>query len=171
MSDYISIGKIVAVHGLKGELVLKHRLGNKANLREVKVLFTEEHKNAYLPWFIQQVQIKNQEELLIKLDGVDTPEAAKKFNQKIIWLRKEDFNKQVSKSATISLIGYTIINEKKFLGLIMEIVEQPHQTLCMVDMNGKEIYIPLHRDFIQKIDRQKKQIHVILPDGLLELYM
>jgi len=90
--------------------------------------------------------------------------------QKRIWLTQEDFNKYASKSAPIMLLGFHIINGQDDLGEILEVIEQPHQVLCRIDINGKEALIPVHEDFLQKIDKKKKQVHVELPDGLLDIY-
>ena len=171
MSNYISIGKFVAVHGLKGELILKHALGKKTSLKGVQALFIEESKSTYIPWFIQQTKPRSQMEVLIKLEGVDTPESAKKFNQKTIWLTREDFEKQASKSAPISFIGFTVVEDDKILGTITEVIEQPHQVLCTIYVDGKEVLIPLHQETLQQVDRIKKVIYVTLPEGLIKLYL
>ena len=38
MPEYFKIGKLVAVHGLKGELLLKHTLGKKTSLKGLQAL-------------------------------------------------------------------------------------------------------------------------------------
>lgn len=82
MSSYFNIGKFVAVHGLKGELLLQHDLGKKTSLKGLQALFIEEKKDSFLPWFIESAQIKSETEILLKLESVDTREAAMKLNQK-----------------------------------------------------------------------------------------
>ena len=57
------------------------------------------------------------------------------------------------------------------LGTILEVIEQPHQLLCRIDIEGKEVLIPLHEDTIQKIDRKARQVVVVLPEGLLDVYL
>ena len=44
MAGYLSIGKIVAVHGLKGEVLLKHELGKKTSLKGLQAVFIEDKK-------------------------------------------------------------------------------------------------------------------------------
>ncbi len=56
------------------------------------------------------------------------------------------------------------------LGKILEVIEQPHQLLCRIEINGKEALIPLHEETIIKIDKRKQQVIVSLPPGLLEIY-
>ena len=53
--DYIHIGKIATTFGIKGEVLLVHGLEKKSNFNGVEVLFVEETKNSYLPYFIQNL--------------------------------------------------------------------------------------------------------------------
>jgi 16S rRNA processing protein RimM len=57
------------------------------------------------------------------------------------------------------------------LGKILEVIEQPHQLLCRIEVQGKEALIPLHEETILKIDKKKQQVIVELPEGLLEIYL
>lgn len=171
MTEYFKIGKLVAVHGLKGELLLKHELGKKTSLKGLQAIFIEEKKNSFLPWFIESAKIKGDEEIYLKLEGINTREAAIKLTQKEIWLTEVDFKKYAAKPAPVNLLGYTVINDKEFLGEILELIEQPHQMLCRLEIQGKEVLIPLHENSLQKIDHKKKQVIVELPDGLLDIYL
>jgi 16S rRNA processing protein RimM len=171
MTEYFKIGKLVAVHGLKGELVLKHELGKKTSLKDLQNIFIEEKKDSFLPWFIESTKIKNEEELYLKLEGVNTREDANKLARKEVWLTQADFKKYASKSSPANLIGFSIIHEKKSLGEILEVIEQPHQMLCRIEISGKEVLIPLNESTIEKIDRKKKEVNVKLPEGLLEIYL
>jgi 16S rRNA processing protein RimM len=169
--EYFKIGKFVTIHGLKGDLLLKHTLGKKTSLKSLQAIFIEEKKDSFFPWFIESTKIKTEEEIYLKLEGIDSREAAIRLTQKEVWLPETDFKKFAAKSAPASLLGYTIINEKEPVGEILEVIEQPHQVLCRLEIKGKEVLIPLHDDTLQKIDHRKKQVHVTLPDGLLDIYL
>ena len=171
MAEYFNIGKLVAVHGLQGELLLKHELGKKTSLKGLQALFIEEKKNSFLPWFIASAKIKNEAEVYIKLEGVDTREAAMRLTSKQVWIPEIDFKKLAAKSAPASLLGYMIVNNNESLGEILELIEQPHQLLCRLAIKGKEVLIPLHEETLQKINHKKKEVLVELPDGLLEIYL
>lgn len=171
MADYISIGKIAAVHGTKGEVILTHVLGKKTSLKNIKAIFTQENSNAYFPWFVQAAKAKNENDVFIKIEGIDTPEAARKLLKKMVWLTEKDFDTYVSAASPLSLVGFSIVNNDKVLGEITEVFEQPHQLLCTVLIGGKEALIPLHEESLKSIDRTKKHVHVDLPEGLLELYI
>ncbi|HEX2608309.1 MAG TPA: ribosome maturation factor RimM [Flavisolibacter sp.] len=171
MTEYFKIGKLVSTFGLKGELILKHSLGKKTSLKGLKAIFVEERKESFIPWFIESTKIKSEEEIYLKLEGVDLREQANKLTQKEVWLPESDFKKFSAKTSPINLLGYEVIEGDKALGKILEVIEQPHQLLCRIDIQGKEALIPLHEETIRKLDHRKQQVTVELPPGLLEIYL
>jgi 16S rRNA processing protein RimM len=170
MTNYNSIGRLVATFGVSGELVLRHHLGKKTSLKGLETIFIEKQKDELLPYFLQAVKIKNAEEVYIKVEGVNTMEAARTLVQKQVWLPDEEFQKYAAKSSAISLLGYHIVNEGTDLGEILEVIEQPHQVLCRILLDGKEALIPIHPETLQKIDKKSKKVMVTLPDGLLDIF-
>jgi len=171
MNEYINIGKFVAAFGLTGELVLKHVLGKKTVFTETEAIFIEELKGSYLPYFIQSSKEKNKEETFIKLEGIDTREIALKLLQKNVWLQQRDFRKLVAKDSSLGLLGYTLIDDGKEIGKIEEVIEQPHQILLQINIEGKEALIPLHKETLININHKKNEVHVTLPAGLLDVYL
>lgn len=170
MTNYCSIGKFVATFGVSGELVLRHHLGKKTSLKGLESFFIEKQKDELLPYFIESVRIKSADELYVRIEGISSKEAAHSLLQKQVWLMEEDFQKYAAKSSAISLLGYHIINEEADLGEILEVIEQPHQLLCKIVLEGKEALIPVHQETLQKIDKKNKQVFVDLPEGLLDIF-
>src|ERR1700749_4052009 len=115
-NNYRNIGKLVAVFGLQGELVLQHRLGKKTSLKGLKTLFLEEKKDEMLPWFVEYTRIKGPEDLYIKLEGLDSKEAARRVVQKEVWLTEGDFEQFAGRSAPISLVGFRLLDGPRDLG-------------------------------------------------------
>lgn len=172
MTETVSIGKLVATFGIKGELLLLHALGKKSDLKGVAVIMVENKASgSKLPYFITGAKAKNEQETLLQLEGIDSKEKASALLQKQVWLQQADFEKHAAAHAPISLIGYAIVEEGKVLGIIDEVIEQPHQLLCTIHIQDKEVLIPLHEESLKKIDKQKKQVHVSLPEGLLDIYL
>ncbi len=171
MANYINIGKFVSAHGLTGELLLQHELGKKTTLKGLQAIFIEDKKGAFIPWFIESATMKTETEIYLKLEGITTREAAQKLSQKKVWLTETDFKKFAAKSSPASLLGYLIINNKEQLGDVLEVIEQPNQLLCRLDIKGKEVLIPLNESTLQKIDHTKKAVTVDLPEGLLDIYL
>lgn len=170
MSQYFKIGKLAASHGLKGDLVLQHSLGKKTSLKGLETIFIEDKKDSFLPYFIQSAKIKSEDEVFIKLEGIDTKEQARKLTPQEVWLTEEDFKKFAAKSSPIALLGFHMIHEDEDLGEILEVIEQPHQVLCTILLNGKEALIPIHEESLEKVDLKNRKVFVVLPDGLLDIY-
>jgi 16S rRNA processing protein RimM len=170
MDQYIHIGKVAATFGVKGELVVQHVLGTKTTLKAVKAVFIEELKGSYIPYFMEWVKPRTEAELLLKLEGVHTKEAAHRLVGKPVWLTEADFRQHVSKTAPVNLLGYTVYNEDEPVGPVSEVVEQPHQVLLKVMYKGHEALIPLHQETIDQVNHANKTLHLFLPDGLLEIY-
>ncbi|MBK7376450.1 MAG: 16S rRNA processing protein RimM [Chitinophagaceae bacterium] len=171
MTKYYKIGKLAASTGLKGELVLQHSLGSKTSLKGLEAIFLEEKKDSFIPYFIQSAKIRSENETVIKLEGVDIMEAARKLTPKEVWLAETDFKKFAARSSPISLLGFTMIDdEDNVIGEITEVIEQPHQVLCTVLIEGKEALIPIHGESLDKVDKKNRKVYVTLPDGLLDIY-
>ena len=169
--EYFKIGKLVAAFGVKGEMILKHSLGKKTALKGLNALFVEEKKGSFLPWFITAARIKSEDEIYLQLEGVNSRETALALTQKEAWLPEEDFKKHASTSSPLSFLGFHIIDNGKDLGPILELIEQPHQLLCRLEISEKEVLIPLNEQSLKKVDRKNKQVIVELPDGLLDIYL
>lgn len=170
MSQYFKIGKLAASTGLEGKLILQHSLGKKTSLKGLEAIFIEEKKDSFLPYFIQSTQIRSDTETVVKLEGIDMMETARKLTPKEVWLLEEDFNKFAAKAAPIALLGFNMVDGDNDLGEIIEVIEQPHQVLCAIMYKGKEALIPVHEDSLLKIDKKNRKVFVEIPDGLLDIY-
>ena len=171
MNQYFKIGKLAASHGLNGDIVLQHSLGKKTSLKGLETIFVEEGRDNFMPYFITSASIKNDKEVFIKIEGVDTKETARKLTPKEVWITEDDFKKFAAKSSPISMLGFHLINDdEEDLGEILEVIEQPHQILCSVLLDGKEALIPIHDESLDKIDKKNRKVYVTLPDGLLDIY-
>ncbi|MGZ5134366.1 MAG: ribosome maturation factor RimM [Flavitalea sp.] len=171
MTNYCSIGKFVATFGVQGDLILKHHLGKKTGLKGLETLFIEVKKDELLPYFVETIKIKSDDELYVKVEGISSKESARLLVQKQVWLVEEEFHKHAGKSAPISLLGFHMIQDDEDLGEILEVIEQPHQLLCRIEWKGKEALIPIHEETLIKIDKKTKKVLVSLPDGLLDVFI
>ncbi|MGH2648994.1 MAG: ribosome maturation factor RimM, partial [Ginsengibacter sp.] len=145
-------------------------LGKRTSLKGLENIFIEETTDSFLPYFIESAKIKNEKEVIIKLEGITSKEKAKKFIKKEVWLIENDFKKFSANAAPISLLGFMVVNENKELGEVCEVIEQPHQVLCKIIFKGKEALLPLHEDSLEKVDQKSRKLFLNLPEGLLDIY-
>jgi 16S rRNA processing protein RimM len=170
MNNYFKIGKLAATFGLDVQLILEQDLGKKTSLKGLENIFIEETSNSFLPYFIESIKIKNDKEVYVKFEGIASKEEARKFVKKEVWLLENDFKKYSASAAPISLLGFIVVNDNNELGEIIEVIEQPHQVLCKIILNGKEALIPVHEDSLERIDKKNRKLFLDLPDGLLDIY-
>jgi len=170
-NTYRNIGKIVSAFGLKGEMIVLHHLGKKINVTKIKVIFLEQKKDEMLPYFIDSIRKKGDTDLYLKLEGIDTKEAATKFIRHDVWMKEEEVQIHTQKSNPIGWVGYRILDQGKDLGSILEVIEQPHQVLCRLEIDTREVLIPINEQTLSKVDHKNKTVLLTLPDGLLEVYL
>jgi 16S rRNA processing protein RimM len=171
MDNYIQIGTLVATYGVEGELILRHNLGKKTSFKGVEAFFLETGKGQLLPFFPLEARIKNEEEVYLKLDGVISKEKAGLLLKKGVWLEDSLVRKLAAKNAPLSLLGYMVVDEGRELATVLEVIEQPLQILLRLEMQGKEVLIPLHETTLKQIDHKNKKVEVSLPEGLLDVYL
>jgi 16S rRNA processing protein RimM len=170
-NSYRNIGKIVSVFGLKGEMIVQHHLGNKVAVAKIKVIFLEQEKDELLPYFVEAARKKGEDDLYLKLEGIDSKEAASKFMRREVWMKEEEVQMHTRKNNPIGWVGYCVVDKGIDLGNILEIIEQPHQIIGRLEIDSKEVLIPINDQTLEKIDHKSKRLLLNLPDGLLEVYL
>lgn len=169
MKNYISIGKIVATHGVNGAVVLRHDLGKKTAFKDLKAFFLEDLPGSFLPYFPNDIKARSEEEVLVEFEGITSKEKAARFVQKQVWLEEADFSKYAASNAPISLLGYTVFDGEEALGEVLEVIEQPHQVMCRIQYKQHDdVLIPVNEASLVKIDKKTKRLLLDLPEGLIE---
>jgi len=170
MNDYVHIGKMVAAHGVAGQVILEHALGKPISFKGITTLFIEKNTSSFIPYFIVTASAKTETLTHLQIEGITTREATTLLIGKKVWMPQVEFQKLVNKNSPLALMGYMVQEKGKSLGIIQEVIEQPHQLLVTILYQGQEAYIPLHEESLKGVDHVKKTVSVELPDGLLDLY-
>lgn len=171
MENLVNIGSTKKPHGLKGELKVHIEDEYVDDFLEAEVIFIE-IKGKQVPFFITEAREGN--DMLVKLEDIDTKEAATDLSGRALFLREEDLiplEKGEERYGDFTqYIGYHI--EDTELGKIAEIedvIEYPQQMLALLTYQDREILIPMHQAFIRSIQHDEKIIVMELPEGLLDL--
>lgn len=171
MEPYQQIGTFGRPHGLHGELKLLIEPGFEAVLDEVGVVFVGNALHP-LPHFVQHIREGNQ--ILIKLEDVNSREEAELFKAKAVYLKASELEMTPAEeeydSPYQSWEGYVLLDkELGRVGIIEEVRELPFQYVAVLSYAEGEVLIPLHENLILATDDQKKEILMDLPEGLLDL--
>ena len=172
---YTQIGFIKKPFGLKGELKISVEDKYLEDLVQSEVIFIEMGGKP-VPYFLESIREGNA--ILLKLEEVDSKEAAIKLSSKAINLRSSDILEEHERTLEPTenhlqfqkYVGFSIQStEKDLIGVIEEIQEFPQQEMALVMYEGREVLIPLHESLIDRVDEQQKVVWVHLPEGLLNL--
>lgn len=158
--DFVRVGAIVKTHGTQGELKVQtsHNLSKWAFL---------EIQGKPVPFIVTSFQFMHDDEGILKLEGVDTVEAAAKLTGYEILVAQT--RKLKEQHVNDSVVGYTLIDATHGqLGVVEELVELPMQLLLKSTHNNEELLIPAVEAFISDIDDEAKIIYLELPDGLIQ---
>ena len=170
-SDLFEIGKILKPHGVKGELTV---LFNKPEYTDIETdyyfLFLD---GMHVPFYVEEVRFNSESSARVKFEGVDFIEKASTYTDTLVFLPKELIKDEDNENAFTSeweqFIGYTIFDEQSSLiGTIKEVDSATINVLFIVIKNDEEILIPATTDFIIQVDSDNKELHMSLPDGLLD---
>ena len=166
----IRVGKIVATHGLTGDVIITHVTGSKGWLKKGDHLFVAIHKESHIPYFISNIKAFTNKEATISFEDVVSVEVAKKLIGKEIFVQEEVLTTSKIDSPLL-WIGFELIDDTKGpVGTIEDIYQTAQQWLATIRVNGNEALIPLIDQTLKKVDIKQRQVHVDLPDGLLEIY-
>ncbi|MBZ0326710.1 MAG: ribosome maturation factor RimM [Altibacter sp.] len=166
------LGKIVKKYSFKGELLVKLDTDDPEQFVEMESVFVELHKKL-IPFFIESCSLHKSELLRVKFEEVETEADANALLGSHLYLPLEALPKLTGNQFYYhEIIGFTV-KDKDFgeVGIISSVNDTTAQALFVIDRKGTEILIPINDQFISKVDRTTKTIHLDVPQGLIELYL
>jgi len=163
------IGKIIGIHGLKGEITFSHHLKKNTRFNTWDCLMIEINPNSYIPFFIEDIKSSSATECICKFEEINSREDAKSILNKLIY---SSINYTIESIKTINLqqyLGYHIYDGDQLIGEIIEAIENKMNNMFLVNYQGKEVLLPSQHDLIKAIDTKNRTIQMIIPEGLLDL--
>ena len=172
MINFVAVGQTFKAHGVRGEIFAELTEGLEKYVFKTGVVFIKVD-GCPVPFFIESH--RDEGRLFIKFEDVNDPEHARKIGGATIYLDVKSLpsnirEKEHFRSALHALEGYTIVDEVSKTELkIISVEEYPSQILAKVNYQNREILLPIHENFITRLDESKKKLHMNLPTGILEL--
>lgn len=165
------LGIIGKKHGLDGAVSITLDVTNPSDYRDLESVFVEMGKKL-VPFFIQWIRLQGKK-AVVKFEDVESIDQASELQACRLFLPIEALPKlQGNKFYYHEVIGYNIVDSVAgLIGPIQEVFSSGPQEVFAVLCQEKEVLIPVGDDIIKEVDRDKKQINVVLPDGLLEIYL
>ena len=170
--DCFYLGNIVKKHSFKGEVVIKLDTDEPELYKNMESVFVDLGGNL-VPFFIKKSSLSRSTMLRVYFEDVNSEEEADFIMKAGIYLPLNLLPKLEGKQFYFhEIIGFRVIDEiHGDVGVLVYINDKAAQPMFEIENGDVEIFIPMIDDFIKKIDRKNKQIHVKTPEGLIDLYL
>lgn len=169
---YYYLGYVQRLHSSDGRLKIKLDVDDPSAYRHLDALFIKIGLN-HVPFLVEKLHLQDKGLAIVTLQDVDEQEQAEVLVGKEIYLPLEALPELGNHQFYYHEVkGFMVVD--KYLGPIGEVVdilEYPGQDLIQVYYNNMEVLIPINDDTIHKLDRKSQQLHVEMPDGLLDVYL
>lgn len=168
MTKYLEIGQIVNIFGIKGMVKIKPFTDDINRFDRLKKIYIS-NKNGKKEYQIQEIKYhKNM--VLMKLEGVDTPEQADLLRQSYLLVDRADEEPlEEGVYYIVDLLGLEVYtDDNKLLGKVDDIFNTGSNDIYVVkDEMGKQILLPGIPDVLKNVDLEKGRITVHLIPGLI----
>ena len=155
--QYIEAGEIVTTHGVRGEVKVLCWLDDPEMLCEFDRCRIDGKE-----YVMEQVRVQKTCNL-VKLQGVDTMEAAQAMRGKTVELYREDIDDEVIFAA--ELVGMEVFADGCCIGKIKEVLDYPGNSVYVVK-GEYEYMIPAVNQFILSTDMEGNRMEVKLIQGM-----
>lgn len=168
INDYLIVGKVVNIHGVRGVLKVMPITSDLARfdyltfisirsegaLKEYRVLSSKIHKGL----------------VLMTLKGIETIEDAEKLKGMELYVhRNHAVTLEDDEFFMADIIGIDVYEEERKLGTLTDILETGSNDVYIIEgENKKELLIPALKSVVMSVDIEGKRMQVILPEGLVD---
>ena len=169
-NQFFLLGYVSKKHGYKGNIVLFIDTDHPSYYHSIKNIWIIVN-GVNTPFIIENTKILKEDQLVLTLKNIDL-EKSERLLKKEVYIpssqvpvldEEQYFNRTV--------IDFKIFNNNNdYIGLIEEIIEIPNNTIIQTTVNGSEVLIPFNENTLIKLKKNKKELTIEIPDGLIELY-
>ena len=154
---FIEAGEIVNTHGVRGEIKMLPWLDSPEDMCG----FTR-CRIGGKDYAITACRVQNTCDLL-KLEGVDTMEAAQALRGKTVTLYREDMDEDVIFAG--DLIGMEVFSQAERIGELIQVLDYPGNQVYVVK-GEREYLVPAVKEFILSTDLEANRMEVKLLEGM-----
>lgn len=170
MSKFVSVGKILNFHGIKGEAKVGFSKGQEDFILSLDKVFVSESGD-YLPLNIERSRL-NKSVVLMKFAGVDSINELMPYKGQIIFVEENVIRDKLDEGEFLidELVGLSVFDtDGKKLGFVVGVSNNGATDLLSVKTNSKNIsLVPFVKAFIVSVSIADKKIVINNQEGLLE---
>lgn len=166
--EYIEIGQIVNTNGLKGVVKVNPFTDDISKFEELKYIYIQ-LKSELKKVKIEQVRY-NKNQVLLKLEGIDSIEEAEKYRNFYLKIEKKS-QEELGEDTyyIVDLIGINVYSENdEYLGTIEDVFPTGSNDVYVVKDNlGKQILVPAIAEVVKEVELKNKKMVIKIIQGLI----
>ncbi len=168
LSDLLEVGVVTGTHGLRGDLKIRPLPTGPLALPGARSVYLKDSEGL----LVQHEAVRSsqhKQNILLRLSGLADHAAAEQLIGASVWMAKSDLPELDDEYYYWSdLEGLEVIDQQLgALGQVVGMFATPAHDILEVDGSSGEVLIPAIEPFLVRIDRDKGQLHVNLPEGLV----
>ena len=168
-TNHVKIGTVVSKHGYKGDIKISVSSNNLDTFPDLKYLFIDTD-GCFIPFKIDNVKSFSKNVLIVKLKEISSEDDVNEVIHKNIYVDSTEMESNTDSGFFFNdLINFDVITDSKKVGRIENINSKLPQPVFEIMYDSRTVLIPIHEDFIKKVDKENNIIYLDIPDGLLEI--
>ncbi|MBP7175192.1 MAG: 16S rRNA processing protein RimM [Thermoclostridium sp.] len=168
MEEFLTVGNIVNTHGVNGELKVMPLTSDISRFDYLKLIWLDIN-GKITEHFVEKVRY-HKDFVLLTLRGIDTMDKAAALKGCSVKVdRKHSRPLEDNEFFIADLIGCQVFENGVLLGTITDVLETGSNDVYVTEGEKYgEILIPALEQVVRRVDVEKQQIDVVLPEGLVE---
>lgn len=169
MSEWITLGRVVAVHGLGGEVTVLTEHDDPAELEHYPTVRWVGPKGDERTLVLEGCRV-HRGAALARFQGVTDREAAEALRGGRLQVDRSSLRPLPGDTYyIIDLIGLVVVTtDGREIGPVKQVYDNGAHPLYGVDHQGREVLIPAVDQFVKEIDLAGKRIVIEAVEGLLD---
>jgi 16S rRNA processing protein RimM len=170
--DYYYLGKILKTHGNKGHVMIHLDVDDPENYNNLESVYLDLHGER-IPFFIASLELKHNRKALVHFQDFNTIEDAESLSGLEIYLPVKVLPQlKGNRFYYHEIIGFHVTDQQHGdIGVIEDVLDLPHQALLQIRFGEKEILVPVVDEIILKVDKRNKNLLILAPEGLIDIYL
>jgi len=170
MTKYISVGKILNFHGIKGEAKVGFTKNQEDFILKLKEVFIKSGSE-YKPLRVERVRI-NKDFALFKFAGIDSINELIEFKGALLFVEENTIRKNLDENEFLidELVGLSVFDaDNNKLGFVIGVSNNGANDLLSIKTKTKQVcLVPFIQAFIKEVSIKEKKVIINNIEGLLE---
>lgn len=166
------LGTVVGKYSYKGEVLIKLDTDQPELYENISSLFIET-QTGLAPYFVKKSGLHKSSLLRVAFEDITDENDADGLLKKKVFLPLDMLPKLTGNRFYYhEVIGYDVIDKiHGNIGEVTGVNDNASQALLEIDYKSTQVLLPVVDEIIKRVDRTEKQLHVQIPEGLLDVYI